>query len=1031
MDCGGSVHKMQQGGSHRMPDGSMMRNDAMQQGGAPTGGCTGENFGGQECPPGSPQYEIAKSYKQMASKREKKDFSKGVAEQNMDTDGILAEKNAFFKNHLSQNTMDAISQEETINFGNQQQEQAMANYFQTGGGYVGNPQLDAFLDKNQQLQDANASANQALWGAMENTNFNRELKSKSKFRNTALGNEMKQQYKDDNREYKHMMRNPLDAYTQQMMQTGGVPLPKAQAGNQGEEYAWYDYIPRNWGDLGNTIAYAPGMVNRAVNNYVQNAVGSSSVPAGYIQPNQGKLNHLPAGNGSARSSTQPTGLNPTGTSNVGHRNGKVNQGSNNTGSTSSKGSSPSAGTTTNDAASKVQNSKKVKKTGPVTGNANPNADAGDAQQQGAVQTPYGVVYPNMGRGRGQMPFLYNPNNTYLDSIDTRRALFKGNRAKRINFTHSLPNGQQNFQPQQQQQTQTQPLKQQPTVFSDQYAQAPTVTSDYDNGMTEFQTPQQQAAGIQRPVVISNEYGQAPGTTSNYDNGMVEVQMAQDQAIQKNAADAGMTPQEWIEIVLNKRPQMAYGGANLQGQYPQPTRQPIMQEGGPIETYEGADNYGEYQAWNTQNDAYLANKAEQDRLTTGGYSDGTIMTADQVQSNAKGFDAAPGTSYMRYKTADGITPNDAGMFSESDTGYDYVPYLAKPEGDYNVIENPEVTAQNLANQQWATANSDAGITGYTKSFYNSRDGVQHAEYQKAKYDQPNNINYVNAADMDQEMRYGIIGGAPQYTAPTGEDVAGNSAGVTEQQQLMYGGVPFHEMYPQAARYPLPRAQYGDSGNSVPTQDNWAHQANIENNPNANAKGRFLNDFSTHQVNQFDVVDYNNTDTTGTLKQKTDGIWKSKPNGEKELDYYKNQGTYTNANLKNGVSVEFEGTVNDNKKMLRKMNRDNWGGAHGFRGKGWKDDVVRNEGQSQRAAVKEARADDKFFERGRKRTVKHDLVDYNNKNGVAQDGPGYRYESANSQSFQHGGAPQYQQGGEYELTDDQIQYILANGGSVEYL
>jgi len=184
------------------------------------------------------------------------------------------------------------------------------------------------------------------------------------------------------------------------------------------------------------------------------------------------------------------------------------------------------------------------------------------------------------------------------------------------------------------------------------------------------------------------------------------------------------------------------------------------EGEPTETYEGADNYGEYQTWNTQNEAYNTNAAEHSRLTTSGYSDATNISADQLPKG-KGFDGASG-NYTRYKTGE-ATPTGSDYYSDAESGYSYIPQVAKPEGAYNVVENPEVTATNKANADWATANTDAGVTGYTKTRYSKGGGDWGEEYTKAKEDQPTNVNYVSAADMSPEMRAQIIGGAPQIKA----------------------------------------------------------------------------------------------------------------------------------------------------------------------------------------------------------------------------------------------------------------------------
>jgi uncharacterized protein YlxP (DUF503 family) len=164
----------------------------------------------------------------------------------------------------------------------------------------------------------------------------------------------------------------------------------------------------------------------------------------------------------------------------------------------------------------------------------------------------------------------------------------------------------------------------------------------------------------------------------------------------------------------------------------------------------------------------------------------------------------------------------------------------------------------------------------------------------------------------------------------------------------------------------------SGGFMP--DNGGDPRNNPNsptNPNANAKGRFLENFSTRQVTPFAVVDYQGSQLKGEIKQQLPEEWvqtdRRGPDGQiiLERSEYVNQGVVTDADLKNNTSVEFKGTIEEHEAMLRKLNRANFLGSHGFRGKGWDTGMTEEE----KKAFKE---DNKFFELGRERNVAYDLT-----------------------------------------------------------
>lgn len=479
MECGGSTHRMQDGGDftpHLMYDemGNAYEannyNDHLAY--------TNQGFFHEDV------------LNQMFPKIKKK-YGGDIALQNESTDSVIQNRNNMFKDHIANNTMNIIAQEEMLDFENQMQQPMMnANYFQPGGdvmsnpGYVGNPMLNEYLNKKYMGNMLDNTIMSNMFNTIGNTDFSRHLVGKSKFLDNPLGQEIKQKYQDMNKQYRKMQRNPLYAY-QQMMSN----IPQAR---YGMEYDENDFLPEmQWAG-----AFNPGS---PVFN-TQNPIMNTNM-AGYRN-----VNSAPSMK-NKRTLRKDDGLHQFYTDENGRKiekvfdnkgnilwtkvDGKVTQRSEAWQNRNKKSSGQ-------DAASQAQVAKSTGTTATTTntttdntdekeitqGNVNPNVtttqntssnninvndatlvdtpqgrmtlkqaeDLGLSHQivanqnqtnqnqtnQGNMQ-PFGTVFPNVGWGRrGNLPFMYNPADTRLPEITTRRALLPGNRIKKISFTHGMP-----------------------------------------------------------------------------------------------------------------------------------------------------------------------------------------------------------------------------------------------------------------------------------------------------------------------------------------------------------------------------------------------------------------------------------------------------------------------------------------------------------------------------------------------------------------------------------------------------------------
>jgi hypothetical protein len=185
-----------------------------------------------------------------------------------------------------------------------------------------------------------------------------------------------------------------------------------------------------------------------------------------------------------------------------------------------------------------------------------------------------------------------------------------------------------------------------------------------------------------------------------------------------------------------------------------------------------------------------------------------------------------------------------------------------------------------------------------------------------------------------------------------------------QQLMIPGNNYQ--FPGDQVFEVPYMQFGGENPS-------ATQVGV--NPNANAKGRYLKDFTTTQVNPLSVINYTGPSNEGVVSRQLPDEWyntgKTDPTGNPimERTEFIDVGPTTDAYLKNNVSVNMPGTIDEHEKMLKKLNRSNFTGSHGFRGRGW-DTGLSDEAK---ALFKE---ENPFFEKGRVRTLDYDLTNINN-------------------------------------------------------
>ena len=116
------------------------------------GKCTGSNYGGPGCPPGSKQYNLAKTFRKMAKSR-KKEYGGDVADQNVGIEEFGPSRLNSFKDSIAGQARNAFTQNVLMNM-----PEVYPGMYQGGGntahGYGYNPDLvdiNQFLDQEEDI----------------------------------------------------------------------------------------------------------------------------------------------------------------------------------------------------------------------------------------------------------------------------------------------------------------------------------------------------------------------------------------------------------------------------------------------------------------------------------------------------------------------------------------------------------------------------------------------------------------------------------------------------------------------------------------------------------------------------------------------------------------------------------------------------------------------------------------------------------------------------------------------------------------
>lgn len=171
----------------------------------------------------------------------------------------------------------------------------------------------------------------------------------------------------------------------------------------------------------------------------------------------------------------------------------------------------------------------------------------------------------------------------------------------------------------------------------------------------------------------------------------------------------------------------------------------------------------------------------------------------------------------------------------------------------------------------------------------------------------------------------------------------------QQQAM---PPQQQMMPPQQQQQIPMAQAGVSVTEDPPE-----KLVRGFNPNAGVDNNFIESFVTNVTTPGaggNWIQYQDQSDEGEIKHQL-------PSDRHYIDPH----TWTHADLKNATRVKFQGNIGEKENLLRKLNRQNFWGAHGFRGKGWKTGLTDEE-------IKQFKEEQPFFQPGRVRDVEYNLL-----------------------------------------------------------
>lgn len=431
------------------------------------GKCTGSNYGGPGCPPGSKAYNLAKTFRKMARER-KKEFG-GEADQNVNTAEYGAALLGNFRDHLAANAINAFTENTLLDI----VQNPVA--FQYGGnpasGYGYNPAVYNIDPYIQQQQDLANNFGNSMWdlitGADTAFRTPNSFKAKTKFnRENPYFKEYKKTYREQEKDATELARNPwMQYFTGQMKEGGNTGLPKFQGAGESTPARDLQLIGNWFSDIGSGIGdfftkgFVPGNDLRAAEQWLIRNQGDARPTQSNnpvivkpttqtTQTSTPKSTVLKPVTITAKSPIKKSNAAGTGSTKTQITDDDIYGPSYTTGTTS---------TTSTSAAEKVEASRRgnvsdEEETQTTTTGMAPASNHASNYGYNPYNPYYNpfVVYPQMGmfgQRTGRMPIAFDPRNTSLGSIEYRQNWWPGKdkygnkrqgQIKRITFDHYAP-----------------------------------------------------------------------------------------------------------------------------------------------------------------------------------------------------------------------------------------------------------------------------------------------------------------------------------------------------------------------------------------------------------------------------------------------------------------------------------------------------------------------------------------------------------------------------------------------------------------
>lgn len=177
------------------------------------GRCTGSKFGGPDCPKGSPQYNLAVTFRKMANKREKKQYGGDIAEQNRSVNSITGDRKNMFMDHVSRNAQNAIMEDALIEQQNMMTKQMYNNggntWMRQGAANEINLANQMYADNQAALSGIGKSFSDALGGYdfARDTEMYFDVKGKDE-----IGKEKRKEARDWYKDYSKQFKKQAKAY---------------------------------------------------------------------------------------------------------------------------------------------------------------------------------------------------------------------------------------------------------------------------------------------------------------------------------------------------------------------------------------------------------------------------------------------------------------------------------------------------------------------------------------------------------------------------------------------------------------------------------------------------------------------------------------------------------------------------------------------------------------------------------------------------------------------------------------------------